>query len=304
MMMTEALFLLAGGLFGWLVLTVAAGLASALLYPLVRGTLAGLAAAPRANALLAYGLSAPLAAALVVALLLHPELLALAPAHCHGELCGPHLPLLGQGSQLGGLLVWASPALLALALAMLAGTLLARQRRQRVLRSLSRHSPGHRWRLVDGARPLAWCEGLWRPEVYLSRGLVKQLDRQGLAVVLAHEEAHAARRDNLRKAVLAWSTRPWPRRLRKLVRADLALASEQACDRAAASRLGDLRPVATTLRRLGDGSGLANRLSALASHDNRRSGTLAGWGLLAGLALAQLGMLALAGHPLLEWLAG
>lgn len=303
-MTTEALFPLAGGLFGWLVLAMAAALGSALLYPLVRRSLHGLAPAPRVNALLAYAWSAPLSAALVVMLLLHPELVALGPAHCHGELCGPHLPVLGQQGGAGSLLVWLANALAALALAALVLTLWNRQRRRLVLRALSRHSPGQRWRVVDGARPLAWCEGLWRPEVFLSRGLVERLDHQGMAVVVAHEEAHAARRDNLRKAALAWSTRAWPRRLREQVRADLALAIEQACDRAVASRLGDRQPVAATLLRLGGGDTLANRLSALAGQDNRRGGALAGWTPLAGLLLAQLAILALAGHPLLEWLAG
>jgi hypothetical protein len=302
-MTAEALFLLAGSLFGWLVLTIMAALCSALLYPLVRGTLDGMAPAPRADALMAYAVSAPLAAALVVTLLLQPELVALAPAHCHGELCGPHLPVLGHGSRTGGALVWLSNVLLGLALVVLAGTLLASRRRRRMLRSLSRHLPGNHWRLVDGARPLAWCEGLWRPQVYLSRGLVEQLDRQGLAVVIAHEEAHAARRDNLRKVVLAWSTRTWPRRLRALLRADLALAIEQACDHAAASRLGDPQPVAATLRQLGNHRGRNTRLSALAGRVHGDGGRRVGWALLAGMALAQLVMLALAGHPLLEWLA-
>lgn len=303
-MTAEALFLLAGSLFGWLVLTVTAALVSALLYPLVRGTLGGWAPAPRANALLAYAFSAPLAAALIVILLLHPELVALAPAHCHGELCGPHLPVLGDGSHAGSLLVWLCAALVVLALSALSRSLLASQRRHRMLHSLSRPCRGHRWRLVEGARPLAWCEGLWRPEIYLSRGLVEQLDQQGLAVVVAHEEAHAARHDNLRKAALAWSTRTWPRQLRQQLGADLALATEQACDHEAASRLGGLQPVAATLLDLGGGRVLATRLAALAGHNAGRGGQLAGRVLVAGVALGQLGMLALAGHPLLEWLAG
>lgn len=58
------------------------------------------------------------------------------------------------------------------------------------------------------------------------------------------------------------------------------------------SVLDGRQPVTATLLRLGGGT-LANRPSALA-----------GWMPLAGLLLAQLSILALAGHPLLEWLAG
>ncbi|WP_199432871.1 M56 family metallopeptidase [Qaidamihabitans albus] len=53
-------------------------------------------------------------------------------------------------------------------------------------------------RLVGTRQPLAATAGLWRPYVVISSGLVAELGGAELRAVLAHEEAHARRRDPLR----------------------------------------------------------------------------------------------------------
>ncbi len=53
-------------------------------------------------------------------------------------------------------------------------------------------------RVVDTGEPLAVTIGLWRPYVVVSRGLVAVLSGTELRAVLAHEHAHARRRDPLR----------------------------------------------------------------------------------------------------------
>jgi Zn-dependent protease with chaperone function len=57
---------------------------------------------------------------------------------------------------------------------------------------------GCRALIIDGDRPQAFCTGLWRPNVYVSRGTFDCLPPNQLAAVVAHEAHHARRRDPLR----------------------------------------------------------------------------------------------------------
>ncbi|MBW0106312.1 M56 family metallopeptidase [Pseudonocardia sp. KRD291] len=86
---------------------------------------------------------------------------------------------------------------------------------------------------------LAFCAGLWRPRLYVSLGAVQRLAADELAAVLAHEDAHARRRDPLRAILrragadvlfFAPLVRHWDRRRR--------LRAELAADRAAVHRAG------------------------------------------------------------------
>jgi hypothetical protein len=52
--------------------------------------------------------------------------------------------------------------------------------------------------VVEDERPQAFCSGLWRPRVYVSRGTLELLSADQLAAVVAHEQHHARRRDPLR----------------------------------------------------------------------------------------------------------
>lgn len=56
-------------------------------------------------------------------------------------------------------------------------------------------APRPRVLVCSDARPLALTCGLWRPTLLLSVWLLQRLDRRELEAVLAHELAHAARRD-------------------------------------------------------------------------------------------------------------
>ena len=50
--------------------------------------------------------------------------------------------------------------------------------------------------VVRGTAPTAYTIGLWRPAILASTALVDKLDDEELQCVLAHEMAHAGRRDN------------------------------------------------------------------------------------------------------------
>lgn len=54
---------------------------------------------------------------------------------------------------------------------------------------------------LDDDRPCCFCRGFLRPQVAISSGLAGRLDQHSLTAVLAHEAAHARRRDPLRAMV-------------------------------------------------------------------------------------------------------
>lgn len=54
--------------------------------------------------------------------------------------------------------------------------------------------------VLDDPRPRAFCAGLMRPRVYVSRAAIELLDEAALSAVLEHEREHVRRRDPLRFA--------------------------------------------------------------------------------------------------------
>jgi Zn-dependent protease with chaperone function len=141
-----------------------------------------------------------------------------------------------------------SVAVLALALRSAVRQLGARQRFMRGVRIVGRAEiEGGRTLVVDGERPQAFCSGLWRPRVYVSRGTFDLLAPDQLAAVVAHEAHHARRRDPLRLFIaraLAEGLFFLPA-LGRLADRYAALA-ELAADEAAVSRAGG-RPLAAAL---------------------------------------------------------
>jgi Zn-dependent protease with chaperone function len=92
-----------------------------------------------------------------------------------------------------------SVAVVALALRSAARQLGVRRRFMRGVRIVGRADvEGCRALIVEGERPQAFCTGLWRPRVYVSRGTLDLLPADQLAAVVAHEAHHARRRDPLR----------------------------------------------------------------------------------------------------------
>jgi hypothetical protein len=146
--------------------------------------------------------------------------------------------------------------------------------------------------VVAGARPLAFCVGLLRPRVYVSRGAVERLPAAQLAAVVAHERHHAKRRDPLRILVAraigsAYSLRALPRR-------EQALA-ELAAD-AAAVRSAGVAPLAAALLAFGgeDGAGIApervDRLAGEGPADEVSRALVAGAGAVIAGLLVLLGL--------------
>ncbi len=95
-----------------------------------------------------------------------------------------------------------------------------------------------RVRVVDGLPTPAFTAGWWRPRVYVSASLPGRLSGDELEALLAHEEAHLARRDPLRLSALRFVALVlfWIPALRRLADDVADEAEVQADDRAARER--------------------------------------------------------------------
>mgnify|MGYP001829188061 CR=1 FL=1 len=236
----------------WLLLTTVASFIAALAYPAYRRQLQASAPGSRSLLRLVYGLMPVVASSLVVLFMTNPFLAGLlVPEHCHGSECGAHAPVLGGGTlasvgfatfgALGGFLVLG-------ALGWLIRGALTRLKTLERLTRLTARAGDHR--VVESDGLIACCVGLLRPQVLVSRGLLAALPEAQVEAVLAHEQAHAQRRDNLRGFLVHAATLAWPRGRRELLRADLAADAEQACDVQAAAVIGDANVVIDAMRRL------------------------------------------------------
>jgi len=99
--------------------------------------------------------------------------------------------------------------------------------------------------VLPGSEPLAFVAGLLWPRVFVSEGVLAEPERW--AAVIAHERAHARRRDPLRRWLSALAAAfHWPPVSRRL-RTVLAEAQELGADQAAARALGDPLRVAEAI---------------------------------------------------------
>ena len=119
-------------------------------------------------------------------------------------------------------------------------------------RALESVAPRLRGRVLvtPDLHPLSYTVGFWRPVVLVSQGLLDALDRDELEAVLAHEEGHVARRDNLlilagRSLAMTFALVPGVRGCFDGLRRNQELAA----DLFARERLGDGLVVAASLHK-------------------------------------------------------
>jgi len=222
----------------------------AMAYLAFRNRLLALDPATRARALAGWSSAPCLIALALTGLCLLPlvlHLLGWPPTHClDNHLCLSH-PHLSPDAALG----WGAFALigfLGLSVAMTQlHRLLGARRVLTALTLASRYDAHNGVHLVESDWPIALTAGLRRPQVFVSSRLTTSLPADMLEVIFAHERAHARRRDGLKQCLVGIASLthlPW---VRRRLRADLALACEQACDEEAALRVGDRLLVAQTL---------------------------------------------------------
>jgi Zn-dependent protease with chaperone function len=211
------------------------------LHRLASRRFAALPPGARSASLLALAMLPVTVAALVAVLGFTPTLGGLiVDQHCHPDTgCGAHVPIVHAGAPYA---LAFGALLLVTTLALCAGVLRRLQRTHRVastLGFLAEPAPLSRCEIIESSERFAYCIGLWRPKVVISRGLESALSTDELNAVVAHEHAHAARRDNLRHGLAALALLPLGPRARRALLADLSLASEEACDHAALRPSGD-----------------------------------------------------------------
>jgi hypothetical protein len=227
--------------------------ASAALWPLLRRRLARWHPELAGWAAFLVATAPAWAPALGVALCLAPGVLGgagLGEDHCthhgdHPHLCLHH-PAVAQGGAAAALL---GAAGIGTAFQLLRGAgQLARARR--VVAGLAGHDPAPfaaDARLLANEAPVSLAVGILRPRIVVSQGLVAALAPAALACVLAHERAHARRRDALRALLARALSWPHPPRTRRALLDELRLAAERACDEVAAGQVRDRLLAAETI---------------------------------------------------------
>ena len=174
------------------------------------------------------------------------------------------------------------------------------QRRLRDLPVLARRElAGHSVSVVRDSRPLAFCSGLLRPQLYLSDSAVAALGEGELRAVVEHEAHHARRRDPLRllAAQTAEDAFGFLPPLRGLARREAALA-DLAADSAAVTAIGSPAPMAGAMLAFDDPA--PERVDHLLGRP--LAGVAPGAIAAAGVAVAALATLlvchlVLPGHP-------
>ncbi len=280
---------------------LASGWLTGLLLPLLLRLMNGGAPHPRTRLLMTSALTPAIVTFWVVFLLLHPQLAGvLFHDHCHGDVCGPHIPQIGASS-LSGVILAALVTFAGLVVILILSQQLQHQRlRLLAMQQLSSDITGPRYRLIESPLPLAWCAGLWKPQIYLSSGLLQQLDADEVRLVMLHESCHVWRRDNLRKQLLHWATLLWlPGPRRRLYEA-YSLATEQLCDRYACQQGYQPADVSRVLNKLTH-SGSEQPCSARRAEQVEQERSSAdGWLLLALILAAQMSLFTHYVHPLLD----
>jgi Zn-dependent protease with chaperone function len=97
--------------------------------------------------------------------------------------------------------------------------------------------------------PQAYVMGILKPRVYISQGLLKQTNEGDLAPVLAHEHAHVARRDPLRRLIASVGLVMHLPGIAHLLNRLLTRTQEMAADADAARTVGDRVRVAEAIVR-------------------------------------------------------
>jgi Zn-dependent protease with chaperone function len=180
------------------------------------------------------------------------DVLGLVQDHCahHGghafHLCFLH----GRPPQLSALLLGAGAVLVVWLTASWSGELSRVQQLRRWARRLTQlarfDADINGWRF-ESERPLAVTVGFFRPKIYVSERMRELLSASQFEAVLAHEQAHARWLDALVKFVVRLCAQLHFPPVRERLLEAIDLASEQACDEAAAEAVGDRLTVAEAI---------------------------------------------------------
>lgn len=163
-----------------------------------------------------------------------------------------HLCLLHPPHSSNHLLTWMVPTLLGIWVVMpLARGVRRAWQQWRLAHSLlsvsEKSQLGADVRVLEDPTPLAVTVGWTKPTILLSRGLLSAASAQTLNVILLHERAHMYRHDIRWAMVDQFFANLLPTKVAASLLQQIGIAREQACDRAAADRVGDAMVVANAL---------------------------------------------------------
>lgn len=203
-----------------------------------------------------YGVIPVLASITVPVMLLKPHWAELLfHEHCHGEVCGPHVP--DVSNTIAGVAFAVLATLMVAVVTFYIGRQAWRNRgRQSTLRTLANEVSYDHWSRFPGSAPVAFTGGLLRPHIFVSDTMIELLSGAELQLLLLHEQSHMRHRDPLRRFILNWSTRLWPRKLRQQFLSDHALFCEQRADYEAAKSTGREYELISMLGRLSEQCGV------------------------------------------------
>lgn len=219
----------ATALFTFTTLWLLLGSLARLCYSLLQKKLTAIHPAQRSTLLLGYILL-PLFIATIITTLLYLPPIALIDSHCHGSSCQQHGPQ-NRLAMLPSLLLGC--LLLYRIASIYFRQLKPAKRLQNELRQLSQQRNG--FREIESQKPAAFTLGWWSPSIYLSSGLLQQIDGQAQQCILHHEAGHRLRHDNLRQLLVQIACAPLPKVWIKPILSDHSLACELACDIIAAN---------------------------------------------------------------------
>jgi hypothetical protein len=98
--------------------------------------------------------------------------------------------------------------------------------------------------VVPTEQPFCMSVGLLRPRIVVSAGLLAAATDDELTIMLSHEAAHVRQRHTLTRLLVRVASFPLLPQSRRALLTTLELSAEQACDEAAAARIGDRLRVA------------------------------------------------------------
>ncbi len=188
--------------------------------------------------------SAPLILSFFSSLLMYLPILdhvTVAP-HCHTNMsCESHMPVT-NGKALAWFGIGLLAALGATVIYQLINYLKTVKRLTQQLHVLGKKSENEKASIyqLDNAHPLVFTLGLWHPKIYMTTALRRQCTAEEINIIIEHECAHRDRRDNLRLLLGRLLTLLIPQQFSKQILNDLHILTEQACDRAAATKYSNL----------------------------------------------------------------
>lgn len=216
-----------------------------LLYPVLRARLLSWHPSHAGNMLLLL-LACPLLLSFSCTLFLFLPALEsmLVSSHCHDD-CMTHVPLISVPEialiGLGVVMVILSVFLFSIVRSVRATWHLRKQ-----LQSLGQQEGDYL--LLEDSQPFVFTLGWWKNQIYITEGLKKNCSDEELAVILAHENAHSQRHDNIRILLATVFTSVLPGKLSASIVEDFHLLIESACDFQASDRFGELRVAETLLK--------------------------------------------------------